>query len=188
MNLKKIFLTTLTLTCLLSNIAGPARLQAAEKTTDVPAEKVHITSDSMMFDEMNSQVEFTGNVVATRLDATIHADHVIVLLYSEAEKKIRAVKVDAQAPDDNVKQLIATGNVKVIQKDATATADKAVYNTTKKTIVLTGKSPTVLSGKNYVTGKTITLFQDTRRVVVEGGENRRVEAFFDSNTPKPGTN
>lgn len=188
MNLKKIFLTTLTLTCLLSNITGPARLQAAEKTADVPAEKVHITSDSMMFDDMNSQVEFTGNVVATRLDATIHADHVKVLLYSEAEKKIRAVKKDAQAPDDNVKQLIATGNVKVIQKDATATADKAVYNTTEKTIVLTGKSPTVLSGKNYVTGKKITLFQDTRRVVVEGGETRRVEAFFDSNTPKPGTN
>ena len=188
MNLKKIFLTTLTLTCLLNNIANPTRLQAAEKTADVPAEKVHITSDTMMFDDMKSQVEFTGNVVATRLDATIYADHVKVLLYSEAEKKIRAAKEDTQAPDDNVKQLIATGNVKVIQKDATATADKAVYNTTQRTIVLTGKSPTVLSGKNYVTGKKITLFQDTRRVIVEGGETRRVEAFFDSNTPKPGTN
>ncbi len=188
MNLKKIFLTTLTLTCLLSNIVAPTRLQAAEKPANVPAEKVHITSDTMMFDDKNSQVEFTGNVVATRLDATIHADHVIVFLYSEAEKKSRAVKADSQTPDDNVKQLVASGNVKVIQKDATATADKAVYNTTKKTIVLTGKAPTVLSGKNYVTGKKITLFQDTRRVVVEGGKTRRVEAFFDSNTPKPGTN
>lgn len=188
MNLKKKFFTILALSWLLTNLTSPTRLQAAEKTADIPAEKVHITSDTMMFDDKNSQVEFTGNVVATRLNATIHADHVKVLLYSKAEKKSRAVKGDSQTPDDNVKQLIASGNVKVIQKDTTATADKAVYNTTKKTIVLTGKSPTVLSGKNYVTGKKITLFQDTRRMVVEGGESRRVEAFFDSNTPKPGTN
>jgi len=176
------------LTWLLTNLTSPTRLLAAEKTTDDPAEKVHITSDTMMFDDKNSQVEFTGNVVATRLDATIHADHVKVLLYSEAEKKSRTVKGEAKAPDDNIKQLIATGNVKVIQNDATATADKAVYNTTQKTIVLTGESPTVLSGKNYVTGKKITLFQDTRRVVVESDKTRRVEAFFDSNAPKPGTN
>ena len=188
MNLKKIFLTTLTLACLLSNFATSARLQAAEETADTPAEKVHITSDTMTFDDINSQVEFTGNVVATRLDATIHADHVKVLLYSEAEKKTRAAKEESKTPDDNVKQLIASGNVRVIQKDVTATADKAAYNTTQKTIVLTGKSPTVLSGKNYVTGKKITLFQDTRRVVVEGSESRRVEAFFDSKTPRPGTN
>jgi lipopolysaccharide export system protein LptA len=188
LNLKKIFFTALIATWLLTNIASPARLQAAEKTADVPAEKVHITSDTMMFDDKNSQVEFTGNVVATRLDATIHADHVKVILYSEAEKKSRAAKGDAPPTTDNVKQLIASGNVKVIQKDATATADKAVYDTTKQTIVLTGEAPTVLSGKNYVTGKKITLFQDTRRVVVESGAARRVEAFFDSNDPKPEKN
>lgn len=173
---------------LLTNIASPARLQAAEKTADGPTGKVHITSDAMMFDDKNSQVEFTGNVVATRLDATIHADHVKVILYSETEKKSRAAKGNSPPNTDNVKQLIASGNVRVIQKDATATADKAVYNTTQKTIVLTGKAPTVLSGKNYVTGKKITLFQDTRRVVVESDSSRRVEAFFDSNNPKPEKN
>ncbi len=188
MNFKKFFFTILALSWLLTNLTSPTRLQAAEKTADIPAGKVHITSDTMMFDDINSQVEFSGNVVATRLDATIHADSVKVLLYSEAEKKSRAAKTDLPPNTDNVKEIIAWGNVKVIQKNATATADKAVYNTTEKTIVLTGKSPTVLSGKNYVTGKKITLFQDTRRVVVEGGESRRVEAFFDSNTPKPGTN
>jgi len=142
----------------------------------------------MTFDDKNSQVEFTGNVVATRLDATIYANNVKVLLYSQAEKESRAAKGDTQKDDDNVKQLIASGNVKVIQEDTTATADKAVYNTTEKTIVLTGKAPTVMSGKNYVIGKKITLFQDTRRVVVEGGTARRVDAFFDSNSPKPEIN
>jgi len=188
LNLKKIFLPTLTLTCLLINITAPTRLQAAEKKAAVPAEKVHITSNTMTYDDVNSQVEFTGNVVATRRDATIYADHVKVLLFTEAEKKIRKDNADVNAPDDNVKQIIAWGHVKVIQKDNTATADKAVYTPPQKTIVLTGKSPTVLTGKNYVTGKKITLFQDSRRVVVEGDKTRRVEAFFDSNSPKPVTN
>lgn len=142
----------------------------------------------MTFDDKKSQVAFSGNVVATRLDATIHADHIKVMLYSQAEKKNQSTKKDDRQPDDNVKELIAWGNVKVNQKDATATADKAVYNTVQKTIVLTGKAPTVLSGENYVTGKKITLFQDSRRVVVEGGPARRVEAFFDSSAPTPETN
>ncbi len=179
-NLKHFILVALAATSILMAPGSPALLQAAEKATDTPPERIHITSDAMMFDEVKSQVEFTGNVVAIRPDATIHADHVTVILFSEVEKKKRAANGTTAPSSDNIKQLIASGNVRLIQNDGTATADKAVYSTTEKTIVLTGNSPTVLSGNSRVTGKKITLFQDTRRVVVESEGAKRVEAFFDS--------
>ena len=179
--LKHIILTTMIAACLLTTFPGfPALLSAAEKTKDIPPEKVHITSDEMMYDEPNSLVEFTGNVVATRLDATIYADRIKVVLFSNAEKEEQAANDTTTPASNNVKELIASGNVKVIRNDGTATADRAVYSTLKGTIVLTGKSPTVVSGNSRITGKKITLFQDNRRVVVESEGARRVEAFFDS--------
>ena len=177
---KPLFFTTLTVICFLMITVSPALPQGTNTTTPPPEEKVHITSDSMVFDEAHSQVEFTGNVVATRLDATIHADHVKVILYSEAEKKNRAATEPGSQGVDNVKQLIASGNVRVEQNDGTATADKAVYTPEKQTITLTGNAPTVVSGSSHISGKKITLYQDTRRVVVESDDTKRVEAVFDS--------
>ena len=185
---KPLFFTVLTLMGILILTGSPALLHADEKTAESSEEKVHITSDVMMFDEANSQVEFTGNVVATRLDAIIHADHIKVILYSETEKKTRADAADAAPGADNIKQLIASGNVQVDQSDGRATADMAVYTPEEKTIILTGDAPTVVSGNSRITGKKITLYQDSRRVVVESEGAKRVEAFFDSSntgsTPK----
>ena len=178
--LKPLFFTALALIAMLMLPGFHCPLQAADKTTDAQQEKVRITSDSMMFDEANSQVEFTGNVVATRLDATIHADHVKVILYSKAEKKERKATGTTAPGTDNIKQLIASGNVQVDQNDGRATADKAVYTPEEQTIILTGNAPTVVSANSRVTGKKITLYQDTRRVVVESEGAKRVEAFFDS--------
>ncbi len=178
--IKPLFFTALGLIAMLMLPGFHCLLQAADKTTDTRQEKVRITSDSMMFDEANAQVEFKGNVVATRLDATIHADHVKVILYSEAEKKDRKVTATTAAGADNIKQLIASGNVQVVQNDGKATADKAVYTPEEQTIILTGNAPTVVSAGSRVTGKKITLYQDTRRVVVESEGTNRVEAFFDS--------
>ena len=178
--IKPLFFTALGLIAMLMLPEFHCLLQAADKTTDARQEKVRITSDSMIFDEANSQVEFKGNVVATRLDVTIHADHVKVILYSEAEKKDRKT-TDTTAPGaDNIKQLIASGNVQMVQNDGKATADKAVYTPEEQTIILTGNAPTVISAGSRVTGKKITLYQDTRRVVVESEGTNRVEAFFNS--------
>ncbi len=177
---KPLFFTALGLVAMLMLSGFHGQIHAADKTTETQQEKVRITSDSMMFDEANSQVEFTGNVVATRLDATIHADHVKVILYSEAEKKDRKSTGTTAPGADNIKQLIASGNVQVDQNDGRATADKAVYTPKEQTIILTGSAPTVVSANSRVTGKKITLYQDTRRVVVESEGTERVEAFFDS--------
>ncbi|MBF0113299.1 MAG: hypothetical protein HQK74_11300, partial [Desulfamplus sp.] len=51
---------------------------------------------------------------------------------------------------------------------------------TDQKIVLTGDSPRVTTGDSYITGNVITLFQESGKVMVEGGKERRVEALFNS--------
>lgn len=143
-------------------------------------EKIHITSDTMELDQKNNRVEFAGNVVATRLDVTLHADHIQVVLYSDVEKEQRAAAGSTTGDNDNIKQMVATGSVEIVQETSTATADKAVYSTAEQTIVLTGAAPRVVSGKSFITGTRITLYQADNRVVVESDETKRVSAFFDS--------
>lgn len=134
---------------------------------------LQITADAMTAEKDNSLVVFTGNAVATSQDAVIHADAIQIFLYTDDEKK-KLSRTDEQ----NIKEIIATGNVTFTSQDQKAFADKAVYTTSTLMLVLTGDAPRVITGKSYVTGKKITLFRSNGRVVVESGKDRRVEAMF----------
>ena len=140
---------------------------------DGPSESspVRITSDRVDSDQDGRWVNFTGNVKATQDDGTIWADSLKVY-YQPADEKSGAA--------GTIKKMVAEGNVKIVfDEDAkTATAQKAVYTADDKVLVLTGGSPRVQSGENFVQGKRITLFQKEGRTVVEGGEEDRVEATF----------
>jgi lipopolysaccharide export system protein LptA len=136
---------------------------------------LHITSDAMIAEKDNAFVAFTGNAVATSRDTVIHADTIKVFLYTEEEKK-QLNKTDEQ----NIKEIVATGNMTFTSQDQKAYADKAVYTTATQILILTGDAPRVTTGKNYVTGKKITLFRSNGRVVVESGKDQRVEAMFNA--------
>ena len=135
--------------------------------------ELHITSDSMEVEKASSIVRFSGNVIVTQQTSVIHADTITLTLYSDEEKK----KLSEQRQQD-IKMMVASGNVQFSSQDQKATADKAIYTARDQTLVLTGSAPKVLTGDSFVTGKKITLHQDSGKVVVEGDHSKRVEAFF----------
>ena len=152
--------------------------QTQNKTNNAP---LHIVSDKMTAQKNTSMVEFVGNVKVTREDSIIFADSIKIYLTDDNTDKDNPAQ-------SNVKKIIATGNVKYTDGDQKGFADKAVYTTWDEVLVLTGKSPKLITGSNFVTGKKITLFRNQDKVIVESDGTKRVEAFFkpeDNITDKP---
>lgn len=137
--------------------------------------QLRITSDSMLVEKTSNIIRFSGNVVVTQQNAVIHADTITITLLSDKEKK--AKKSDVK---QDIKKMVASGNVEFTSDDKSAFADKAVYTASDQKLVLTGKAPKVITGESYVTGKKITIHQNSGRVTVEGDGAKRVEALFNS--------
>ncbi|WP_291345988.1 LptA/OstA family protein [Desulfobacula sp.] len=141
----------------------------SQTQTEANKEPLHVISDKMIAQKDASMVEFIGNVKATRLDSIVFADS-IKIYFVDNDK-------DSSA-QSNVKKIVSIGNVRYTAGERKAFADKAVYTTHDEMLVLTGKSPKLITGSSFVTGKKITLFRNQDKVVVESDGTKKVEAFF----------
>lgn len=162
---------------LTSHISAADTAKPQSNSQSTKDKKLHITSDSMLVEKESSIITFSGNVVATQGDSVIKADKISVALFTDKDKKNSSSDIKQE-----IKSLTASGNVRLSSANRTATSEKAVYTSTDQKIVLTGDSnfPRVMTGESYITGKTITLFQNSGKVIVEGGKEQRVEALFNS--------
>ena len=142
--------------------------QTQDNSNDIP---IHVISDKMIAQKDTSMVEFIGNVKVTRADSIVFADSIKIYIADDNTNK----DSDAQS---NVKKIVSTGNVRYTVGDRKAFADKAVYTTHDNILVLTGKSPKLITGSSFVTGKKITLFRNQDKAIVESDGTKRVEAFF----------
>lgn len=132
-------------------------------------EPLHVISDKMIAQKESSMVEFIGNVKATRVDSIVFADSIKIYFNEESKDN------DTQS---NVEKIVSSGNVKYTAGERKAFADKAVYTSVDEILVLTGKSPKLITGSSFVTGKKITLFRKQDKVMVESDGTKRVEALF----------
>ncbi len=126
---------------------------------------MEINADRLELDDNSRVLVFTGDAVAVQGDVSIHGDRLTVKYRGE---------------DREIEQVVAEGNVQIVQEDRTATGDKAVLYRDEGRVVLTG-SPKVSQGENFVQGEEITIFLNDRRSLVTGGSGGRVNAVF-----KPG--
>jgi lipopolysaccharide export system protein LptA len=158
--------------------ATTAEERAAEATAPKEETKngspIHITSDRAKSNQKERWVEFIGNVKATQDDGVITADRLKIFYKPGGDKG-----GDASAA---VERMVAQGNVRIVfdNKSKTALAEKAVFATDDKVLVLSGGDPTVWSGGDIIRGRKITLFQAENRTLVEGGDKEQVEATFHS--------
>lgn len=143
----------------------PAALATEASTQSLPqpsALPIEVTAQQLEADQVNRLAVFSGEVVAKQGDITLYSDKLVV--YS--------------LPDvDQVDRLEASGQVRVIQLDRTATADRAVYRQQQETLVLYGNAE-VHQGQNRVTGDEITVYLQENRSVVKGGDSGRVKAVL----------
>lgn len=123
---------------------------------------IEVTAQQLDADQGQRQATFSGEVVAKQGDITLYCDKLVV--YSLPEQ-------------DQVDRLEAFGQVRVIQLDRTATADRAVYRQLQGTLVLYGNAE-VHQAQNKVTGDEITVYLQENRSVVKGGDRGRVKAVL----------
>lgn len=119
---------------------------------------VDITSDTLEANNKQSIVIFKGNVVAKQEDVTVFTNVMTVYYDSETKK---------------VKEIVATGNVKIVQLDKRATSQKATFYQNENKVVLEGDA-VLRDGDNVVRGERVTHFADEDKTIVEGakGGNR----------------
>ncbi len=127
---------------------------------------IDITSDTVEADQKTNTVTFKGNVIAKQEDTTLYAK-TLTILYDPTTKKL--------------KEIVAVGNVKVVQLDRRATGQKATFDQDKNKVVLDGEA-VVREGTNVIRGERITFYVDEERSVVEPGKGGRVSTSI---TPPP---
>ncbi len=119
---------------------------------------IEITSDTVEGDQKQNRITFKGNVIAKQEDATLYANMVVVHYDAEMKK---------------MKEIIATGNVKIVQQDRRATCQKATFHQNENKIVLEGEA-VIREGENVVRGERVVYLVDEERSYVEGGKGGRV--------------
>lgn len=132
--------------------------------------KLHITADSLVASQNNQLVIFTGHVIALYELTTITSDKLQVYYSDHVDKE--------QLNNASVKKIIASGNVQIEFEDKTAQCEKAVYLTSSNSLILTGEETRLQSENNYITGNKIKIFQDTGQIIVNGNNDKRVNAVF----------
>jgi lipopolysaccharide export system protein LptA len=119
---------------------------------------IDITSDTVEANQKQNMVTFKGNVVAKQEDTTLYAKTLVI--YYDPETK-------------RLKEIIATGNVKVVQLDRRATSQKVTFHQDENKVVLDGEA-VVREGENVIRGERMIFYVDEERSLVEGGKGSRV--------------
>ncbi len=135
-----------------ANAASPEGLLSIDTQSQEP---ITITSDKAELDNQEHTAIYRDNVVVTRGDVTLYSDE-IKTWFDDQSKRIKQIK--------------ATGGVRLVQADVVITAAAATYFDKEQKIVLTGK-PMCKKGDNVLTGSGITYFLDTGKIVVENAKS-----------------
>ncbi len=123
---------------------------------------IEVTARQLEASQPQRQAIFTGEVVAKQGDITLYCDKLVVFSLPDKEQ---------------VDRLEAVGNVRVVQLDRTATADRAVYRQAEEILVLYGNA-VVHQGQSKVTGDEITVYLREQRSIVKSGHSGRVKAVL----------
>ena len=146
----------------------PLKVTSADQTP----QPMVIKANSLVVDDTNKIVTFSGQVNAQRQDFTIDCDKMIVH-YQGSD-----AKTSGTSPGFKVVKIIAEGNVRITRKaGGEALAKHAEYYEGDDKVVLTGQ-PMVKQGQDFVQGDRITIFLKENRSVVEGSPQKKVKAVI----------
>ena len=126
---------------------------------------IDIVSDGMEGFEKEKRVLFKGSVVARQDDLYIFAD---------------TMEAFTNETTNEIDKAVAKGNVKIVKRERTATANEAEFDNTTRVITLKG-NVVVFSGADRVTGEIVTYYVNDDRIVVEGEKDKKARVTI---TPK----
>ena len=149
-------------------------------------EDITLTAQGADFDVDKKIGQIKGAIKLVQSDITITGETLEAFLndkkYIFQEKVILIQeRKDKEDKEDNItwncnnleiftetKDLTATGEVKILKKDYTITAEVAVYNDKEQKITLTGKVRIDEEGGRWITGEKAVFYIDSERLEVEG--------------------
>jgi len=146
-------------------------------------EPITVTSDSLEYDYRGNVVRYRGRVEVVQGDIKLVSDTLTITL-DDAKRRPKGAQAEqppapapATAPDQagrdagRVREIVAQGNVRIDQGPRWAVGGRAVFDQTRRTLVLTG-NPVLHDGQNQVAGDRVVVYLDEDRSVVEGGQQR----------------
>ena len=113
---------------------------------------VDIQSKQMTVDFDAHRIVFLGDVKVTQADFSLAAREVTAIFGDNAE---------------DIKRIIAKGDVAIQKSDKMAWGSEAVYNRDQATLLLRGH-PTLKQGQNYIKGEEIRVYLDEERMDIKG--------------------
>ena len=158
---------------ILGLLAAPAAWAFSKlESSDQP---IHVVADQLEVDNKTGVAVFSGAVKATQGDVTITCDRLEVYYEKQDQGKKEQPQGVAGLADSGgkVRKVVASGHVRVKQKDRLAVGSRATYWAGGRKLLLEGKA-TVWRGKSQVSGEKITVFLDQNRSVVHGRPGKRV--------------
>ena len=173
--LQRIFLIAwCTVTLMVATAAAADKPKSAAPENTAPDQPILIEADQLVSYNQEKFAEFIGNVKATQADFVITANKLRIYYQGgliETEQK-------SDRSEDQLKKIVATGNVQIESSQYTAISERVEYDTQAMTITMTGDGSKVISGKNSISGSKIVLYRKDGRVTVTGSKKKRVEATF----------
>jgi len=152
----------------------------------ITQEDIVLTAQEADFDVDKKIGQIKGDIKLVQSDITITGETLEAFLndkrYIFQEKVILIQeRKDKEEKEDNItwncnnleiftetQDLTATGEVKILKKDYTITAEKAVYNDKEQKITLSGKIRIEEEGGRWITGDKAVFYIDSERLEVEG--------------------
>ncbi len=128
--------------------------------------EIRVVADRMEAETANNKVIFSGNVRASQNDVVIYA-HKMTIFYLRGEK----------GKANDIERVEIEGDVRIIQTERMATAEKGLFLNRERQIILSGQAE-VHQADNVVKGDEIIYFLDEERSVVKGTAESRVKAVI----------
>lgn len=123
---------------------------------------IKIVSDRLEADDIARKVKFIGHVIVRRGDVTLYA-HEVLVTYLQGK--------------GDIEQIAANGEVRIIQNERIATAERATLYQKEGKIILNG-SARLLQGKDSIEGEEITVLINEEKSIIKAQQGGRVNAIF----------
>ncbi|MDQ8203881.1 LptA/OstA family protein [Pelagicoccus sp. SDUM812003] len=162
----------LTALLLLACIVCPLQAQTLSTPQKPAKPKVQTEIESVRLRVQNdgekAYFHFSESVILTATNMLLECDSLEVFAIREAEKAENIGKFGA------IQEIIASGNVRIVQEERTATCDKAIVQPNQERIVLTGAPATVQQTGGTITSDEIVLNRADGRITFDGTKNRKI--------------
>jgi lipopolysaccharide export system protein LptA len=120
---------------------------------------------------------FDGKVRVTQGDLTLTCDRMVIVYDEDKAKRLKSSK-GTRIPKElqtvsGIRSITGSGNVKLVQQDRAAAAEKMEFDNRKRTITLTGGPPRLWQGPDVMIADTIVIYIDENRTEALPGTAKR---------------